>query len=48
MRSPKHLSIHRWYVAPAFFNLNGMLTQQYDPKGMMKEVASWSESFIAI
>jgi hypothetical protein len=26
VRSLKHLSIHHWYVAPVFFNLNGMLT----------------------
>jgi hypothetical protein len=26
MRSPKHLSIHRWYVTPVFFSPNSMLT----------------------
>jgi len=40
--------MHRWYVAPAFLRPNGIDTKQYEPNGVMKDVASWSDSFIAI
>jgi hypothetical protein len=48
MCSPNTWFMHLWYVAPAFLKPNGIVTYQYMPKGVMKEVASWSDSFILI
>jgi hypothetical protein len=35
-------------IALAFLKTNGIVAYQYMPKGVMKEVASWSDSFILI
>ena len=48
MRSPKHLSIQRRYIAPIFFRPNDIVTWQNDPNVVMKDVTSWSDSFIMI
>lgn len=48
IRSPKHLIMHRWYVALVFFKPKGMVPKQYKPNRVMKEVASWSDYFIVI